>query len=355
MKHDPSKRRTALKSLSALALAGAAALAGSGAARAQSNTQSSPSGTGAATAPSPGRAGGTWPTRPVKLIVPFAPGGPTDTIARLLAEGLQSAWGQTVIVDYKPGGGTIIGTQYVAGAPPDGYTLGMAISAHMINPSLQSNLPYDTKQDLVGVSQVAQAHFGLFANPSFPASTIAELIDYAKKHTKTLSYASPGTGTGTHLAGEMLNHMAGIDLVHVPYKGSAPAQLDVIGGRVPLLFDVLFSAMPFVRDKRLKVIALASPTRAESDPEIPLIAETVPGFSARSFIGVIAPAGVPKPLLRQISADIGRTVKTAALTDRMTKLGMEPVGSSSDEYDTLIREEIDKWTKVVQTAGIKVN
>ena len=332
MEHEPYDRRAALKAMSLAAVAGATAIAGSAAGQP-----------------------GSWPARPVKLIVPFAPGGPTDTIARLLAQGLQSVWGQTVLVDYKPGGGTIIGTQHVAGSEPDGYTLGMAISAHMINPSLQANLPYDTKKDLAGVSQVALSHFGLFAHPSFPANTVAELVDYARKNPKTLSYATPGTGTGTHLAGEMLNHMAGIDMVHVPYKGSAPAQQDVIGGRVPLLFDVMFSAMPFVKDKRLKVIALASPTRAASDPGIPLIAETVPGFSAMSFIGVIAPAGVPKPLLRQISTDIGRTVKSADLTERMTKLGMEPVGSSSDEYDTVIRNEIDKWSKVVKTAGIKVN
>jgi tripartite-type tricarboxylate transporter receptor subunit TctC len=153
----------------------------------------------------------------------------------------------------------------------------------------------------------------------------------------------------------MLNHMAGLDIVHVPYKGSAPAQQDVIGGRVPLLFDVLFSAMPFVKDNRLKVIGLASPTRAASNPEIPLIAETVPGFSAMSFIGVIAPAGVPKPLLNRISADVARTVKSRDLTDRMTALGMEPVGSTADEYDALIRDEIDKWSRVVKTAGIKLN
>jgi tripartite-type tricarboxylate transporter receptor subunit TctC len=347
MEQDPVRRRAVLRILCASAVSGAAALTGTTA-----QAQALPS---AAPANPPAAPAATWPLRPVKLIVPFAPGGPTDTIARLLAQGLQSLWGQTVVVDYKPGGGTIIGTQYVAGAEPDGYTLGMAISAHMINPSLQANLPYDTLKDLAGVSQVALSHFGLFAHPSFPASTVADLIAHARKNPGTLSYATPGTGTGTHLAGEMLNHMAGLDMVHVPYKGSAPAQQDVIGGRVPLLFDVMFSAMPFVKDNRLKVIALASPARAASNPEIALIAETVPGFSAMSFIGVIAPAGMPKPLLRQISTDVARTVKSAALTDRMTALGMEAVGSSSDDYDTVIRTEIDKWSKLVKTAGIKLN
>jgi tripartite-type tricarboxylate transporter receptor subunit TctC len=295
-----------------------------------------------------------WPSRPVKLIVPFAAGGPTDTIARLLAERTQAIWKQPVIVDYKPGGGTMIGTQFVAKSPPDGYTLGMAISAHMINPSLQPGIPYDTTRDLAGVSHVCLSHFGLFAHPTLPVNNIAELIAYAKKNPGKLSYATPGVGTGTHLAGEMLNHMAGIDMVHVPYKGSAPAQQDVIGGRVPLLFDVLFSSMPFVKDGRMKVLALSSPRRAAANPEIPLIAETVPGFSAMSIIGVIAPAGVPRDLLHRISADVVRAVKSPELNERMTNLGMEPVGSSPEEYDALIRAEIEKWSGVVKKAGIKI-
>jgi tripartite-type tricarboxylate transporter receptor subunit TctC len=295
-----------------------------------------------------------WPGKPVKLIVPFAPGGPTDTVARLLAEKMQAVWGQPVVTDYKPGAGTMLGTQYVAKAPADGLTLGMAISAHMINPSLQPNLPYDTTKDLTGVSQLALAHFGLFAHPSFEPNTVPELIAWAKKNPGKLSYATPGAGTGTHLAGEMLKHMAGIDMVHVPYKGSAPAQQDVIGGRVPLLFDVLFSSMPFVKDGRLKVIALSSPKRAVANPEIPLIGDSVPGFSAMSIIGVVAPAGVPRDVLKRIGADIGTAVRSPDLSARMASFGMEPVGSTPEEYDALIRSEIDKWNKVVKTAGIKL-
>lgn len=301
------------------------------------------------------RAQEPWPSKPVKLIVPFAPGGPTDTIARMVAERLQAAWKQPVVTEYKPGGGTMVGTQFVAQAPADGYTLGMAISAHMINPALQPKMPYDTTRDLVGVSQVALSHFGLFAHPSLPVNSIPELIAYAKKNPGKLSFATPGVGTGTHLAGEMLNAMAGLDMVHVPYKGSAPAQQDVIGDRVPLLFDVLFSSMPFVKDNRLKVLALSSPKRASANPEIPLIAETVPGFSAMSFIGIIAPAGVPKDLLRRISADIGTAVRSPELNARMVTLGMEPVGSTTDEYDAVIRQEIEKWQGVVKKAGIKLD
>jgi len=295
-----------------------------------------------------------WPDKPVKLIVPFTAGGPTDTVARMLATQLQAIWKQPVVVDYKPGAGTVLGTSVVAKAPADGYTLGMAISALTINPSLQANLPYDTRKDIVGISQVAQAHFGLFAHPSLPVNTVPELIAYAKKNPDALSFATPGAGTGTHLAGEMLAHMAGIKMVHVPYKGSAPAQQDVIGGRVPLLFDILYSSMPFVKDKRLKVIALSSPKHAVSNPEIPLIADTVPGFSAMSSIGVIAPAGLPPALLQKISADVAQAVHSPELGARMAQLGLEPVGSSSEQYNTQIRQEIDKWSAIVKTAGIKI-
>ncbi|MDB5947573.1 MAG: tripartite tricarboxylate transporter substrate binding protein [Ramlibacter sp.] len=295
-----------------------------------------------------------WPTRPVKLIVPFTAGGPTDTVARLVAQQLQAVWKQPVLVDYKPGAGTTLGTNVVAKSPPDGYTLGMAISAFTINPSLMPAMPYDTLKDLVGVSQVAQAHFGLFAHPSLPVNTMPELIAYAKQNPDKLSYATPGAGTGTHLAGEMLSHMAGIKMVHVPYKGSAPAQQDVIGGRVPLLFDVLFSSMPFVKDGRMKVIALSSASRAASNPEIPLIQDTVPGFTAMSFIGIIAPAGLPPALLQRISADVGRAVRTQEVSARMAQLGMEPVGSTPEQYNAVIRQEIDKWSRVIRTSGIKL-
>ena len=296
-----------------------------------------------------------YPNRPVRLIVPFAPGGPTDTVARVMGEQLQRQWKQPVVIDYKPGAGTVVGTQLVARAPADGYTLGMAISALMINPALRSDLPYDTVREVAAVSLIGQAHFGLFAHPSTPFSNVAELIAYARSRPDSLSYATPGTGTGTHLAGEMLSHLAGIKMLHVPYKGSAPAQVDVAGGRVPLLFDVLFSAMPMVRDGRLKVLALASPQRARSSPEIALIAESLPGFSAMSLIGIIGPASMPATLLDRISADLGEAVRAPAVTERMNQLGMEPVGSTHAEYSRIVREEIGKWTQVVKTAQIKLD
>lgn len=296
-----------------------------------------------------------WPEKPVRLIVPFPPGGPTDTFARIIANKLQTKWNSPVVVDYKPGAGTVIGTDHVAKAAPDGYTLGVVISAHTINPSLRSNLPYDTLKDLAGVSHVVVSHYALFAHPSFGPKTISELIEYAKQNPGKLSYATPGTGTGTHLAGELLNSMAGIQMVHIPYKGSAPAQQDVIGGRVPLLFDILYSSMPFVRDKRLKVLGVASPKRVASNPEIPAIAETVPGFSGLSIMGIVAPAGTPRELLNRISADIAQAIREPDVVQQMATLGMDPVGSSPQEYDALIRSEIEKWGAIIRKAHISID
>jgi len=295
-----------------------------------------------------------WPARPVTLVVPFAPGGPTDTVARLLAERLQAQWKQTVVLDYKPGGGTMVGTQAVARSPGDGHTLGMAISALMINPALQPKMPYDTLKDLAPVALIGQAHFGLFAHPSLEARNIAELVAYAQRNPGKLSYATPGIGTGTHLAGELMQTLAGVQMVHVPYRGSAPAQQDVIAGRVPLLFDVQFSAMPFVREGRLKLLALASPKRSQQTPEVPTMDETLPGFSAMSLIGVIAPRTTPRALVDRIAGDIATAVRSPEMGARMAQLGMEPVGSSSQEYEAIVRTEIAKWTQVVKTAGIKL-
>jgi tripartite-type tricarboxylate transporter receptor subunit TctC len=295
-----------------------------------------------------------WPSRPVTLVVPFAPGGPTDTVSRLLAERLQAQWKQTVVLDYKPGGGTMVGTQAVARAPGDGHTLGMAISALMINPALQPKLPYDTLKDLAPVALIGQAHFGLFAHPSLEAKNIAELVAYAQRNPGKLSYATPGIGTGTHLAGELMQTLAGVQMVHVPYRGSAPAQQDVIAGRVPLLFDVQFSAMPFVREGRLKLLALASPKRSQQTPEVPTMDETLPGFSAMSLIGVIAPRTTPRALVDRIAGDIATAVRSPEMGARMAQLGMEPLGSTSQEYEAIVRTEIAKWTQVVKTAGIKL-
>ena len=296
-----------------------------------------------------------YPSKPVRLMVPFPPGGATDIIARLLGAKMQELWGQPVVIESKPGAGTVVGTDYVAKSAPDGHTLGMVVTAHVINPSLRPNMPYDTLKDLAGVTQVSVQHLVMAAHPSLPANNIAELVALAKKEPGKLSYATPGSGTAMHLSVELLKTTAGIDIVHVPYKGGAPAQQDVMSGRVPILMDVLYAAQPLIKSGRIKVLALLSPQRAPESPEYPVVSESVPGVSALSIVGVVAPAATPRELVRKISGDIARAVTSTDLTDRMKQQGMEPVGSTPEQFDALIRSEIEKWAKVVKLSGAKVD
>jgi tripartite-type tricarboxylate transporter receptor subunit TctC len=286
------------------------------------------------------------------MIVPFPPGGATDIIGRLLAGKMQEVWGQPVIVENRPGAGTVVGTDLVAKSAPDGHTLGVVVTAHVINPSLRQNMPYDTVKDLAGVSHVSVQHLVMAAHPSVEANNIAELIALAKKNPGKLSYATPGSGTAMHLAVELLKTQAGIDLVHVPYKGGAPAQQDVMGGRVPILLDVLYAAQPLINSGKIKVIALLSPHRVSN---LPVVAEVVPGVSALSIVGLVAAGGTPRDLVQRISADIAKAVKASDLTERMLQLGMEPVGSTPEQFDALIRAEIEKWARVVRLSGAKAD
>ncbi len=296
-----------------------------------------------------------YPTRAVRLMVPFPPGGATDIIGRLVAAKMQEVWGHPVVVENKPGAGTVVGTEYVAKSAPDGYTLGMVVTAYVINPSLRSDLPYNTLKDLTGVTQVSVQHLVMAANPSFPANSIPELIALAKKEPGKLAYATPGSGTAMHLSVELLKTNSGIDLVHVPYKGGAPAQQDVVAGHVPILMDVLYAVQPLIKSGKIKVLALLSPQRAPDAPDYPVVSESVPGVSALSLVGIVAPAATPRNLVYKISADIARAVKSSDLTERMKQQGMEPVGSTPDQFDALIRAEIEKWAKVVKLSGAKVD
>jgi len=293
-----------------------------------------------------------FPVKAVRLIVPFPPGGATDIVGRLVAGKMQEVWGEPVIVENKPGAGTVVGTDTVAKAAPDGYTLGVVVTAHVINPSLRSNMPYDTLKDLAAVTQVSAQQLVIAANPSLPANNMAELIELARKRPGELSYATPGSGTAMHLSIELLKAAAGINLVHVPYKGGAPAQQDVIGGRVPILLDVLYAVTPLIDAGKIKVIALLGPERVS---KYPVVAETVPGVSAISMVGIVAPAAVPSDLVQKISLDIAKSVKSSDLTARMKQLGMEPVGSTPQEFDALIRAEMAKWAKVVKASGAKAD
>jgi tripartite-type tricarboxylate transporter receptor subunit TctC len=294
-----------------------------------------------------------FPARPVRLVVPFPPGGATDLIGRMVAAKMQEVWGQSVVVENRPGAGTVVGTDFVAKSAPDGYTLGMVVTAHVINPSLRPEMPYDTLKDLVEVTQVSVQHLVMAANPAFEANNVAELIALAKKNPGVLAYATPGSGTAMHLSVELMKAAAHIDLLHVPYKGGAPAQQDVVGGRVPILLDVLYAVSPLIKTGKLKVIALLSPKREPSHPDYPVIAETLPGVSALSMVGIVAPAGVQQELVHKISHDIAQAVRSSDLTERMRSQGMVPVGSTPEEFDAFIRAEIDKWARVVKISGAK--
>jgi len=296
-----------------------------------------------------------FPARPVRLVVPFPPGGATDIIGRLVAGKMQEVWGQAVVVENKPGAGTVVGTDAVAKSAPDGYTMGMVVTAHFINPTLRADMPFDTLKDLAGVTQVSVQHIVMAANPSLEANNVAELIALAKKQPGALTYATPGSGTAMHLSVELLKTTAGIDLVHVPYKGSAPAAQDAIAGRVPILMDVLYAVAPSIKAGKLKVIALLSPRRVASAPDYPVVAETVPGVSALSIVGIVVPGATPRDLVRRASADFARAIRSSDLTERMLQLGMEPVGSTPEEFDALTRSEIEKWARVVKVSGAKVD
>ena len=296
-----------------------------------------------------------YPKGVVKLVIPFPPGGPTDVMGRIVAQKLQEVWGSGVIVENKPGAGTTIGTDMVAKSAPDGHTIGMVITAYMINPSLQAKLPFDTLKDLANVTQLVTQHVVLVANPKVPFNTVAELVAHAKKNPGKLTYASPGSGTSAHLAGEMLKGEAGIDMVHAPYKGSGPAQADLIAGRVDLMMDVYHSAKAQVEAGKLKVIALAAPQRPAALRQFPVIAETVPNVSVTSLFGLVVPAATPRAVVNKIHADSARVLAMPDVRERLAGLGLEVVGSSPEQFDAFVRAEITKWAKVVRDNNIKAD
>jgi len=293
-----------------------------------------------------------FPRGPVRLIVPFTPGGPTDTVARLIGQKLQEQWSQPVIVDYKPGAGTVVGVDYVAKSPADGQTIGVVVSSYTINPVLRQSMPYDTLKDLAGVTMLSSFAVAIIANPQDPFDDLKGLVSYAKANPGKLSFATPGVGGTTHLAAELLKTIAGIDMLHVPYKGSSPAQTDVIGGRVPLMMDPLFSAMPFVRAGKLKIIAVTTLQRVPGFEQFPTVAETYPGFDVRAYVGFVVPAATPRAVVAKIQQDSARAIAAPDLRARLEELGNTPVGSTPKEFDAFIADDMKKWAKVIREAKI---
>ena len=297
------------------------------------------------------RAAGSWPERPVRLIVPFPPGGSTDAQGRLLGQHLAALWKQPVIIDNRPGAGAIVASNAVAKSAPDGYTLGIVVSSHAINPTLRPDLPYDTLKDFQPVSEIGVQHIILDANPALPVNDLQALLDLARREPGRLSYGSPGIGTAHHLVMELLKTKAGVNIVHVPYRGGAPAQQDVIGGQVPLLVDTYYASSELLRTGKLKALALFSPARTPTAPGIPVVDETVPGVSALSSVGLVAPAGTPMAIVEKISADIAQATRMPEFAARLLAMGLDPVGSTPQAYDQRIRADIVKWAPIVKASG----
>jgi tripartite-type tricarboxylate transporter receptor subunit TctC len=298
----------------------------------------------------------TYPNQPIKFVVPFPPGGTTDILARVFAQKMSEAWGQSVVVENRSGAGGIIGTEYVAHAAPDGYTILLGtIGTHAVNTSLYKKLPYDPEKDFAPITLLATLPNLLAINPSLPIANLKELIAYAKANPGKLSFASAGAGTASHLAGEMFRRLAGVDIVHVPYRGSSPALTDLIAGQVSMTFDYMPSALPYVRSGKLRALAVTGLSRAKAAPEIPTMIEGgLPGFNIVTWYAVFAPKGTPPEIVSKIRNTIATVATAPEIVKRMDDLAVDLVASSPEELARFQRGEIERWAKVIHDANIKV-
>lgn len=297
----------------------------------------------------------TYPAKTVRMVVGYPPGGPTDLIARIVSQKLSESWGQQVIVDNRPGASGMIGAELTVRAAPDGYTLLMVPVTYAVTPSLYPKMTYDAAKDLAPVAQVAAAPFILVVHPTLPVKTVKDLIALARSRPAQLNYASASTGGMPHLAGELFNSMTGVKMVHIPYKGAAPATTDLLAGQVQLMFNNMLSAMPQVKNGRLRAIAVTSSKRSAAVPELPAIAETVPGYEASGWYAALGPAAMPRELIAKINNDMNRIMKMPDVMQRLAGDGVEAVGTTPDQFGTYLRSEITKWGKVVQASGAKAD
>ncbi len=297
----------------------------------------------------------SWPNRPIRMIVPYTPGGYTDLMARLVGQKVADALGQTIVFENKPGANAIIGTEVVAKAAPDGYTFGTVIAAHAVNATLNPRLPYDTMKDLSYVSLMSVAPLIMIAHPSLPANNVKELIALAKAKPGELNFASSGIGAAAHLTMEMFKSRAGINMQHVPYKGTAGALQDLVGGQINVMFDIVGPLMPQVKSGNAKAIVVTAKERIPAAPDVPTMAEQgVPDFVSGTWAGIIAPAGTPKEIVDRVSAEAKKALADPALQAKLAEQGIVAVGSSPEEFRTFVGEEIARWGKVISDAGIKI-
>ena len=295
----------------------------------------------------------SYPVKPIRLIVPLAPGGGGDIVARQIAAGASEILGQPMVVDNKPGGSTIIGTSDAARAAPDGYTLLMATSSHVVNPGIRQ-LPFDAVKDFVGVSLVATTPALLVVPPNFPANTVQELIDLAKKQPGVLTFGSSGIASSPHLSGELFNLKAGTDIRHVPYKGMGPALTDLIGGHVSMVFSSAVSAMPLVQSGKLKAIATTGPKRSKAFGDMPAIAETLSGYQSQIFYVILAPAGTPPAILEKLNQAISKVATTPDFVEKIVQTGGEVIAGSPQEAIQFIADQVAEYKDLIKKANIQV-
>ena len=293
-----------------------------------------------------------YPSKPVRVVVPYPPGGPTDIVARVLFQQVAESTGQQFVIDNRAGAGGNIGAEHVAKAPADGYTVLIGTTAHAINMSLFKSLNYDVQKDLAPVSLLTQGPLVLVTHPQFPANSVKELIDMAKTKPGSLNFASSGNGQSTHLSAELFNSMAGTKMVHVPYKGSAPALSDLMTGQVGIMFDTTLSAMPFVRAGKLKALGVTSPQRTPAAPDVPTIAESgLPGYEVFAWNGVFVPAGTPKAIVVQLNEEIRKAMQLPQVRDKFSAQGFAASWNTPDQFGVFVRNEVDKWARTVKASG----
>ncbi len=296
----------------------------------------------------------TYPVKAIHFITPFPPGGSLDPLTRLSAQKLSERWGQPTVVENRPGGNSIIGTHVVAKAAPDGYTILVAGTPHVVNSSLFAT-PYDPIRDFAPIATIARSRQTLVVNPALPVSTLQALITLAKAKPGQLAYGSSGTGNTNHLAGELLCNLAGIKMLHVPYKGAGPATIDLISGQLQLSFHVTITVMPHIRSGRLRPIAITGKTRVPALPQVPVFAEAgLPAFDISGWTGMFAPAGTPKDVVDKISSEMARMLAAPDVVERLTSQGLEPLISSPEQFAALLKSDMAKFAKLIKDANIKV-
>lgn len=298
-----------------------------------------------------------YPSKLVRVVVPWPPGGTTDILGRMVAQELSKVWGQQVLVDNRGGASGIIGTDQIAKSAPDGYTIGWIISTHVVNPSLYGKVPFDPINDFIPITMVAYVTDFVSVNPSVPAASLKELVALMKAKPGQINFASSGSGTSTHLAGELFKLTAGVNINHIPYKGGGPALADLVGGQVQLMFGNATSILPFIRSGKVKALAVTSIKRSSALPNVPTVAESgYPGFEVNEWYGMAAPAGTPRPIIDKLNGEIVRYVTKPEIRDRLaTQMGADVAAMPPNEFASFVKAEFEKWTKVVKQANLRAD